>query len=391
LECDKSGLTPSIPLRATATVSRADPRKVVLSATAQHDDELHTANKESTLSTLLQLGDIDGFEAVSQDGELNGFDIINTLQTGLGLSKTIATSLDTNSAITTETEYGNQHAANDKMKFTNLANGVKVGDKIRIEGQVRTVTFVSGMCTRGLSTATAKALCDAVVSSHYLMVEEDFVEDEFSTYTNIFEARTAIERVESDSSQGADVGADLATCVVTDIRQLSSTTELCVSTDGPTCGDAEVDAGQMLLSDGTTADNRRVTMTSGTSGGYNAALMDSREVDIGDRIRFTKTAGASGDSEVWETRTVDSVTYSVALETTGSSTYTLFDGMVHQFTVTEAFSAAHSKSAVYNDGSGTMESKVCSGRGLCDESTGECACFAGYTDVDCSVQNALAI
>merc|ERR1711990_890731 len=107
----------------------------------------------------------------------------------------------------------------------------------------------------------------------------------------------------------------------------------------------------MLLSDGTTADNRRVTMTSGTSGGYNAALMDSREVDIGDRIRFTKTAGASGASEVWETRTVDSVTYSVALETTGSSTYTLFDGMVHQFTVTEAFSAAHSKSAVYNDGS----------------------------------------
>jgi hypothetical protein len=119
--------------------------------------------------------------------------------------------------------------------------------------------------------------------------------------------------------------------------------------------------------------------------------MDSREVDIGDRIRFTKTAGASGAPEVWETRTVDSVTYSVALETTGSSTYTLFDGMVHQFTVTEAFSAAHSKSAVYNDGSGTMESKVCSGRGLCDESTGECACFAGYTDVDCSVQNALAI
>merc|ERR1719258_590739 len=66
LECDKSGLTPSIPLRATVT--RADPRKVVLSATAQHDDELYTANKESTLSTLLQLGDIDNFEAVSAHG-----------------------------------------------------------------------------------------------------------------------------------------------------------------------------------------------------------------------------------------------------------------------------------------------------------------------------------
>merc|ERR1711871_594992 len=40
LECDKSGLTPSIPLRATATVSRKNPRKVVLTATAEHDDHL---------------------------------------------------------------------------------------------------------------------------------------------------------------------------------------------------------------------------------------------------------------------------------------------------------------------------------------------------------------
>merc|ERR1719240_1575514 len=119
--------------------------------------------------------------------------------------------------------------------------------------------------------------------------------------------------------------------------------------------------------------------------------MDSREVEIGDRIRFTKTAGGAATAEVWETRTVDSVTYSVKADVSGSTKYTLFDGMVHQFTVTEAFSAAHGASAVYNDGSGTMESKVCSGRGLCDESTGECACFAGYTDVDCSVQNALSI
>ena len=123
--------------------------------------------------------------------------------------------------------------------------------------------------------------------------------------------------------------------------------------------------------------------------------MDSREVEIGDRIRFTEpNTGTDSAAEVWETRTVDSVTYDVKLDTgTGSDKYTLFDGMVHQFTVTEAFSddMLGSAQAVYNDGSGTMESKVCSGRGLCDESTGECACFAGYTDVDCSVQNALSI
>jgi hypothetical protein len=326
---------------------------------------------------------------VSVDLELKGFDIIQTKQTGVGLSQTIATSQASDNTYTTETGVGKLQAASDEVQITNLANGIKVGDKIRIEGQVRTVTYVSAMCLRNIPSADKDGLCPALPSTHYLMVEEDFVEDEFSTYTNIFQPFTAIERVESDSSQIAGVGADLASCVVTDIRQLSATTETCVTGDGPTCGEGKVDAGDMLLSGGG-ADNRRVTMSSAL-GLSNAALMDSREVEIGDRIRFTKTAGSAGTPEVWETRTVDSVTYSVALDTTGSNTYTLFDGMVHQFTVTEAFSAAHGKSAVYNDGSGTMESQVCSGRGLCDESTGECACFAGYTDVDCSVQNALAI
>merc|ERR1711907_113169 len=194
----------------------------------------------------------------------------------------------------TTTKLGGKYVDTNKVKFTNLANGVKVGDKIRIEGQVRTVTYVSPLCQRGkVDNADAgtksKAICPSLTAStdHYLMVEEDFVEDEFSTYTNIFEPRTVVERVESDSSQVATKGADLATCVVTDIRQLSSTTSTCDNSDGPTCGEGYVDDGDMKLSDGS-ADNRRVTLTSGTEASHNAALMDSREVEIGDRIRFTK-------------------------------------------------------------------------------------------------------
>merc|ERR1712159_592700 len=338
---------------------------------------------------------VGGTDLIVTDNELNGLDIIFTKGTNsIGLSKTIATSVTSNNDFTTVTGTGGRHANNDVVKYTNLANSVKVGDKIRIEGQVRTVTYVSPLCQRGVVTNNYKNICPSLTTSHYLMVEEDFVEDEFSTYTNIFEARTVVERVESDSSQVATKGADLATCVVTDIRQLSSTTSTCNNNDGPTCGEGNVDAGEMKLSDGS-ADNRRVTLTSGTEASHNAALMDSREVEIGDRIRFTEpNTGTDSAAEVWETRTVDSVTYDVKLDTgTGSDKYTLFDGMVHQFTVTEAFSddMLGSAQAVYNDGSGTMESKVCSGRGLCDESTGECACFAGYTDVDCSVQNALSI
>lgn len=40
---------------------------------------------------------------------------------------------------------------------------------------------------------------------------------------------------------------------------------------------------------------------------------------------------------------------------------------------------------------GTKYNEVCSRRGLCDYSSGECKCFSGFTDVDCSVQNALAM
>jgi hypothetical protein len=40
---------------------------------------------------------------------------------------------------------------------------------------------------------------------------------------------------------------------------------------------------------------------------------------------------------------------------------------------------------------GNKENAPCSNRGLCDYSTGQCQCFAGYSREDCSVQAALAM
>jgi len=205
------------------------------------------------------------------------------------------------------------------------------------------------------------------------MVDADFVEDEFSSHTNIFDAKHTVERLESDSVQVAEIGSELATCTVTDIRQLSATKTQCAKADGPACGLVDLSDGSPALA----PTNRVLTMDA------SSYLMDPREVDIGDRIRIIKTVGDADNAEVWATRTIDSVTYSTEPSTSRT-------GQVASFVTEYAYTALTNKAA-YNDGSGTMEAKSCSGRGLCDESTGECACFSGYTDVDCSVQNALAI
>merc|ERR1711871_1266303 len=164
LECDKSGLTPSIPLRITGTVSRANPRKIVLSGTAQHDSEILLSNVEETTegsAALNTLGTFDSY-ALSQANQVKGFDVVIK---GNGLSKTIASSAS-DSTYTTTTGFGSKHAASDLVKLTNLANGVKVGDRIRMEGQVRKVTYVSPVCNRGSASSGDTDLCDSLVSAH---------------------------------------------------------------------------------------------------------------------------------------------------------------------------------------------------------------------------------
>merc|ERR1711998_271974 len=178
-----------------------------------------------------------------------------------------------------------------------------------------------------------------------------------------------------------------------------------------------------------------------------AELMDEREVEIGDRIRMLTSLGS------WETRTVDSVTYTTGYHVPGfdesepyentvsttantantvtitnenkigatntvclnsdfckvtGASVTSSDGVYKVDSVagtTTTFYPAYGLPGqnvqqvytltkahlAYNDGAGTTEAKSCSGRGLCDDSSGECQCFKGYTGVDCSIQNALAV
>ena len=58
---------------------------------------------------------------------------------------------------------------------------------------------------------------------------------------------------------------------------------------------------------------------------------------------------------------------------------------------TDIDTAGTVKAAITTTTEGTTENTECSNRGLCDYATGQCKCFTGYTDPDCSVQNALAL
>merc|ERR1711861_73485 len=122
---------------------------------------------------------------------------------------------------------------------------------------------------------------------------------------------------------------------------------------------------------------------SGTDGGVNAYAYTSKsiaEVNVGDRIRILHDVN---DWAQWKTRTVDKVDLTAATPTAVSA--------VSSFTVDLAYgTTADNNFRAYNDQRGTTEESSCSKRGLCDESSGTCQCFKGYTDDDCSRQNALA-
>merc|ERR1711907_769583 len=127
--------------------------------------------------------------------------------------------------------------------------------------------------------------------------------------------------------------------------------------------------------------------------------MDPQEIEIGDRIRVD----TEDDSNVltpgtFITHTVDRIYYETT--TTESDTVPTQIGAIAKFTLNEIVSVELGRTgnttkvdnaetrAIYNDQRGTTENKECSGRGLCDETSGLCQCFKGCTVDDCPGQSA---
>merc|ERR1711871_704156 len=307
------------------------------------------------------------------------------------------------------------------LGHTNIA----VGDHVRIENQVRTVVRVDGA---------------------NVWVDRPFEEVATSDTTDLFPRYTPLELI-------TEMGGVRSSCTVTDLRQLTSDNLECnyvagSKTDVRACGRFVVNQVQSTAG-GVDQKMREVNVGLKVgctkAGATKAKLMDEREVEIGDRIRVLTSAGS------WQTRTVDSVTYdnyqvtgfvvsepyesetvsvgaelaSVEVATDGKyskashgiaiaandfvqiDAATTANNGVFEVTAKTAndFTLEGTHTAVgnpgetvkvykahlaYNDGAGTTEASECSGRGLCDDSSGECQCFKGYTGVDCSI-HALAV
>lgn len=103
-------------------------------------------------------------------------------------------------------------------------------------------------------------------------------------------------------------------------------------------------------------------------------LLDLNDLGVGDRVMIN-TLGHTR-----EIRTVDSINIGLP---TGSA-------QNNYFTVSQPFSAGHANKDIFLYWKGSTGSATCSGRGICDEGTGDCQCFRGYTGQACEVQNALA-
>jgi len=121
-------------------------------------------------------------------------------------------------------------------------------------------------------------------------------------------------------------------------------------------------------------------------------LLDPHEIHIGDRVRINTQKHSKIVGGYFQTRTVDALVRKQGGE--GEGMHGLIQ-YIHLDSPIDAASAGDVNSVdsglqIFVDQRGTTEEAECSNRGLCDQSTGICECFKGYTDDDCSRQDALA-
>ena len=223
-------------------------------------------------------------------------------------------------------------------------------------------------------------------------VNAPFEETKNSSYSHYIRPKSAIQRRGSPERNEEESGryGNFARCLVTDLRPLSDETLFCdKNVDRPNCGKGTVSGSGSMLNrivtfGGRSSDPNDFDSDSNTDERVPGIISSIHEIKIGDRLRIITTGHVNGVAPIWETRTVDSVTYAHTPMGCIPS-----EKVIVGCSVSFGYTNGHDMKPVYIDTSGTTEAKVCSGRGLCEEETGLCKCFHGYGWGDCSSQEAL--
>jgi len=268
-------------------------------------------------------------------------------------------------ASTTKIEFYND--AGDTLTAVGVPADISVGNELYIDGQVRTVVETD---------SANKWVKVDLPFTIYAKSDDDYVVPPGSTVYLIHR-----------------LGGVGSLCTLTDMPKLTDTDT--INTD------AKGTLATKSHSGGTSVDGDQ-TKSSQTNPHTEITIrpMDPQEVEIGDRIRVDTDTGTDLTPGTFITHTVDRIYYEIA--NTGHDTAPKQIGAIEKFTLNELVSVETATTGsmlkvadsetrfVYNDQRGTTENKECSGRGLCDETSGLCQCFKGYTDDDCSRQNALS-
>jgi len=185
-----------------------------------------------------------------------------------------------------------------------------------------------------------------VASNNDVFVDEAFVVDSISSGTKIFDAAP--------------------------VYKLKHSTVTCGSTDQPKLATTNPAASTFSFDKDDAANHKLLSVVSGT-------VRDRSHINVGDRV-LAKTS--TTDNQV---RTVD------RLEIVNTQITKLSIGEKITNCAGAVSATDFAGIAVYKVSKGTTEALECSRRGLCNEDSGTCECFNGYTSYNCNTQNALAM
>jgi len=360
MQCDKDAVFSGKLLDSYGSVSKATPTKIDFGAAYIGSDQESEIKTDGTGDTLTLLDGEDtsnivaGMTAAKADGTLYG--IVKSVSSTTVTLKAAATSTDGEKVV-----FG-------APLFTDLA----IGNEVYIDGQVRTIVERSAAWVKVDTPFTI-----------YSKSNDDYI---VPTGSSVYQVNR--------------LGGVGNVCQLTDMPRLTSHNLANTASKGTlTKVNAASGTSTVVGNDKKSDQTNPHTLVT-------IRPMDPHEVEIGDRIRIdtddqsTSEGGTGLTPGTYITHTVDKINYETVVDDSAANAVKVTGGIA-SFTLNEIVSKEDSTTGnmipvtgvdrfVYNDQRGTTEIKECSGRGLCDESSGTCSCFKGYTDDDCSRQNALA-